>query len=117
MVERKSPEDKYARRVFLHLEAILGSISEKAEMVSQASASPAFRQAISESMRAFMRQVSHPDTELDTVDIHGWPWPKAEDYSEKARPFVEDAAVPQEPPPDLDAYDQARADIARLRDE
>ena len=100
-----SPEDKYARRVFMHLDAVLGSISEKASMVAEASALPAFRQAVSDSSRAFMHHVSHPDTDLDTVDIHGWPWPAPEDYlaemlSLALEQSIEEAPEPQEPMPD-----------------
>lgn len=76
-----SPEDKYARRVFLHLGVVQNSISEKAEMLIKGSTSEAFRQAVADSATALMHHVSHPDTDLNTVDVHGWPWPAPEDYA------------------------------------
>lgn len=81
MAEHKSPEDKYARRVFRHLDSVHRSISEKAEMLINAGGSPAYQRAVSGSAMMFMHHVADPDTDLDTVDIHGWPWPKPEDFA------------------------------------
>lgn len=79
-----SQEDKYARRVFMHLNSIQAAISDKAAMLTEAGGSEAYQRAVSGSAMMFMHHVADPDTDLDTVDIHGWPWPKPEDFPEEA---------------------------------
>lgn len=105
-----SPEDKYARRVFMHLNSIQAAISDKAAMLTEAGGSEAYQRAVSGSAMMFMHHVADPDTDLDTVDIHGWPWPKPEDFPEEAPVLTLSEALEESIEDNPDLFDEAPAD-------